>query len=100
MRHNLIGINEKNRDLIDYENFSFYGTDSNSNKSEINRMKSILSKAILEELTSRQRDCVTMYYYENMKMKDIALTLRLSKSTVSRHIKAAETKLKNVARYY
>lgn len=63
-------------------------------------MKLILSKAIVAELTLRQRDCITMYYYENMKMKDIAKALSLSKSTVSRHIKAAETKLKNVARYY
>ncbi len=100
MRHNLIGINEKNRDMIAYNNISFYGSDTNSNRSEINRMKTILSKAILSELTVRQRDCVRMYYYDNMKMKDIADALNLSKSTVSRHIKAAEIKLKNVARYY
>ena len=100
MRHNLVGINDRNRDLIAYSNFSCFNSDTMSNKAEINRMKNILSKAMVSELTTRQRDCLRMYYYDNMKMKDIAVTLGLSNSTVSRHIKAAQTKLKNVARYY
>ena len=63
-------------------------------------MKRILSRAIRHELTDRQRDCLVMYYLDGMKMKDIARSLCLSKSTVSRHISAATLKLRKVAGYY
>ena len=99
MRHDIINLSSINRDILEYESYSI-NADDNTNSTDRERMKDILHKAILSELTLRQRDCVTMYYYENMKMKDIADTLCLSKSTVSRHIKAAQNKLRNVARYY
>ena len=96
MRHNLLGLNDRNRDIIAYNNFSSYGT----NNSDIKRMKQILSKAVSSELTDRQRECVMLYYYANKTMNEVASILSLSKSTVSRHIKAAKLKLKNVAKYY
>mgnify|MGYP002518751385 FL=1 len=99
MRHDIINISSLNRDILEYESFSISAND-NTNSTDRAKRRDILHRAILSELTLRQRDCVTMYYYENMKMKDIADTLSLSKSMVSRHIKAAQTKLKNVARYY
>lgn len=71
-----------------------------SNRSERERMKKILGRAIRRELTDRQRDCIALHYLEGMKMKDIAKLLNLSKSTVSRHIAAAERKLRRVASYY
>lgn len=79
--------------------FSTY-EDSDTNIRDIKKMKQILCKALKSELTERQRQCVTMYYYDDMKMKEIASTLSLSPSTVTRHIKAAQRKLKNVAKYY
>lgn len=79
--------------------FSTY-EDSDTNIRDIKKMKQILCEALKSELTERQRQCVTMYYYDDMKMKEIASTLSLSPSTVTRHIKAAQRKLKNVAKYY
>ena len=70
------------------------------NRPELSRMRRILRRAILHELTDRQRDCLTLYYLEGMKMKDIAEAMELSKSTVSRHIKWATAKLKKIADYY
>lgn len=96
MRHNLIGFNDRNTDIITYVNFSSFGT----NHADIEQMKHILKRALLSELTLRQRECVTMYYYDNMKMREIASLLSLNPSTVTRHIKAALRKLQNVARYY
>lgn len=96
MRHSLIGFDDKNTNFIAFSNFSSYG----SNNSDIARMKQILSKAIATGLTDRQRECVVMYYYDSQKLDDIAHKLSLSKSTVSRHIKAAKVKLKNLAKYY
>ncbi|MBQ8057612.1 MAG: helix-turn-helix domain-containing protein [Ruminococcus sp.] len=62
-------------------------------------MKHILYVALNSELTPRQRECLELYYYKKMKMCDIASFLSLSPSTVTRHIKAAERKLKSVAKY-
>lgn len=71
-----------------------------SNRRERDRMRAILIRAIRHELTDRQRDCITMYYLEGMKMKDIAAALKLSRSTVTRHIQSAARKLRRVASYY
>ena len=86
-------LDEENCDLIAYS-LSLHGAD---NRPERARMKRIMIRAIKYELTDRQRDCVSMYYLEGMKMKDIADVMHLSKSTVSRHIQSAMRKLRKVA---
>ncbi len=96
MRCERVYLSDDNSDLIA---FSLYQHGS-SNRPERERMKKILARAIRHELTDRQRDCITMYYLEGIKMKDIAVMLHLSKSTVSRHIKSATRKLQKVASYY
>ncbi len=96
MRHNLLALTEKNVDFITYDSYSSFG----SNQGDIAKMKKVLSAAIKCELTPRQRECIVMYFYDNKKMHDIAFELSLSKSTVSRHIKAGVKKLKNIANYY
>lgn len=79
--------------------YSLYQQGS-TNRAQRERMKRILSRAMRYGLTDRQRDCMTMYYLEGMKMKDIAKAMGLSSSTVSRHITAATKKLRKVASYY
>lgn len=71
-----------------------------SNRPDRERMRRLLGRAINRELTDRQRCCLQMYYLEGMKMKDIAVALSLSRSTVSRHISAATAKLRHIASYY
>lgn len=89
-------IDDKNLPLISYYLYNRGG----DNRGEIERMKRILKRAIRHELTDRQRYCITMYYLEGLKMTEIARSLNLSKSTVSRHISAATRKLRNIASYY
>ena len=96
MRRERMFLDDTNSDLI---SFSLYQQGS-SNRMERERMKAILTRAIRRELTDRQRDCITMYYLEGMKMKDIADALHLSRSTVTRHIQSATRKLRRVASYY
>ena len=96
MRRERVFLNDENSDLIA---FRLYQAGA-SNRPERERMKRILSRAIRCELTERQRSCLVKYYLEGMKMKDIAKEMGLSKSTVSRHISAAELKLRKVASYY
>lgn len=96
MRRERMFLDDNNSDIIAY---SLYQQGS-SNRMERERMKAILTHAIRRELTERQRDCITMYYLEGMKMKDIADVLHLSRSTVTRHIQSATRKLRRVASYY
>jgi RNA polymerase sigma factor (sigma-70 family) len=87
------------RESEDLVSFCLYNR-GGDNRPELERMRTILSRAIRHELTDRQRECMTLYYLEGMKMKDIARSLCLSKSTVSRHISAATLKLRHIADYY
>ena len=95
MQRSGFAITEKSDHLVSYELYNSHG----SNESTISKMKHILSVALKNELTERQRECLELYYYKNMKMYEIASLLSLSPSTVTRHIKAAEKKLKSVAKY-
>ena len=67
--------------------------DNSETGSEKAEMKRLLANAMNRTLTQRQRKCLTMYYFENKKMKDIGKELGLSSPTVSKHIKAAKKKL-------
>ncbi|MBQ6337267.1 MAG: sigma-70 family RNA polymerase sigma factor [Ruminococcus sp.] len=96
MRHERVTLSEKSCDIVSYLLYNRGST----NRPERERMKRLLYRAIRHELTDRQRDCLTLHYLQRMKVKDIAAQLGLSKSTVSRHITAAERKLRHVAAYY
>ncbi len=61
--------------------------DTESNNSEKHRlMLKILRKVIEEELTERQRQMITLYYFERANIPQIAERLGLNRSTVSRTI--------------
>lgn len=97
MRTELIHFTNKNTNKILFNNSQLkYSTNNESRE----LMKKILSKAILDELTEKQRICVTYYYLAGKKEKDIAYELGLNPSTVSRHISAARKKLRHIASYY
>ena len=85
-----------------YDELSYlaYIRSDNTNKDERRKMKIILSKALLEELTELQRFCLTEYYIKGRKKKDIAADLSVHPSTVTRHIHSAERKLRHIASYY
>lgn len=96
MRHERIYLDDRNTQLIS----GYLDEHGSDNRPERARMKRILLRAIRHELTDRQRECLTLYYLEGMKMKDIARSLCLSPSTVSRHISSATYKLRRIAGYY
>ncbi len=45
-----------------------------------------VTELIDSELTQRQREVVDLYYFQGRTQEDIAATLNLSQSTVSRHL--------------
>ena len=60
-----------------------------TNENSRDKMKKILSMAVLNELTERQRICIVDYYLNGKKEKEIAKELGVNSSTVSRHIMKA-----------
>lgn len=67
---------------------------------EYQKMLKVLTKVIEGELTDRQRECVFMYYGNNMKIKDISKQLNIYPSTVSRHLKKSKTRVELIISYY
>ena len=59
----------------------------------------LLSEAIREELTARQRQMVLMYYIEQHTMLEIGRLLGVNQSTVSRTLAAARKRLRRCLRY-
>ena len=96
MRHKVFPVSHENFDIIKICEFGSYET----NDSNILKMKSILQKAIANELTEKQQYCVYEHFIVGRQMKDIAAELNLNPSTVTRHIQNAILRLKRVAKYY
>lgn len=97
MKTSILHLDDKNTDKIIFSNYNPRGS---TNSRSRQRMKEILAKAIVCELTDMQKLCFTEYYLQEKKQKDIASELGLNSSTVSRHISSARKKLKNIASYY
>lgn len=64
------------------------------------KMVCLLRNIVKEELTERQKQCIFLYYGEKMKMKDIAGEMGICISSVSRHIKRAQIRIKRTMKYY
>ncbi len=64
------------------------------------RMKKIINLAMLNELTKRQRDCIDMKYFKEMKVVQIAQSLGISSAAVYKHIRKGMQTLKHYAIYF
>lgn len=92
MKTKTLHFNEKNTDIILFEN---YVNNKGTNNESRNRMKKLLSQAIDRGLTEKQKACIIGYYINGKKQKEIAKELGIDSSTVSRHITVAKKKLKD-----
>ena len=97
MKTKIIHFTNENTSKILFSSFNPNGT---TNSESRKKMKEIISKAIVTELTDMQRICLTEHYLNDKKQKEIASELGLNASTVSRHISSARKKLQNIASYY
>lgn len=64
------------------------------------RLLQVVNKATQNELTPRQQQMVQMHFFEGRSMADVARTLGVNKSTVSRVIKAAQRRIAPCVRYF
>lgn len=60
------------------------------------RRSEIMRRTIRCMLTEKQRKCLTMYFAEQKNIPEIAEIMGVDKSTVSRHIKAGKTKIRDM----
>ena len=70
-----------------------------SGRPEHQRMLCVLQRAMTQELTSRQMDCIQGYYFQEQKMSQVADQLGINTSSVSRHLKRARARLARVMGY-
>ena len=90
MKREFIHITDNNKHRLMSDSGFWHGS---TNKNSRDKMKKILSMAVLNELTERQRICIVDYYLNGKKEKEIAKELGVNSSTVSRHIMKARDKL-------
>ena len=69
------------------------------NSQEISRLKRNLIRALREDVTTKQREMMLLYYAEGKNMREIGELLGIDKSTVSRTIKRGERRLQRCLRY-
>ncbi|MBQ9461482.1 MAG: hypothetical protein IJU51_06165 [Clostridia bacterium] len=85
--------------LCEYSSFLKYNTVETGKTEKRKRMEKIISTAIENELTDRQKDCLRYYYYDGMRVDDIAGIMGLRPTTVYKHIRLAKKALKKCAAY-
>lgn len=69
------------------------------NSREISRLKRNLIRALREDVTSKQRQMLLMYYAEGKNMREIGEIMGVDRSTVSRTIQRGERRLQRCLRY-
>ena len=72
---------------------------ANTNSELLTRLRQNLRRARQQELTPRQQQVLTLYYNQGMNMTQIAQTLGVNCSTVSRTIRRAKQRLYRCLRY-
>lgn len=70
-----------------------------TNRRELDEAARLLRIAIQNELTDRQRACLTLYYMEGNTMQEIAEQLGTTRGNVSKRIKKAVERLRRALRY-
>ena len=78
---------------------SEYSKQTESN-AEYQEWLTVLRRIVEGELTHKQKQCVTLYYYENKSLTEIAEMLRINISTVSRHLQKARNRIEKIMCYY
>lgn len=59
----------------------------------------LLKRAIDQELTSRQRQCVQLYFFRKLTMEQVGEELGIGKATVCRHLQKAKGRLSKALGY-
>ena len=85
-------------DVLRGKHTSALGEDA-ANRSQRERMVQVLTAAMGQELTPRQKQCMELCVLRGMSQVEAGRLLGLNKSTVCRHIQKATCALKRAAGY-
>ena len=67
-----------------------------TNAEKVKRMKQLLKVAMQFSLTDRQREVVQMYYFEGMKVVDIAAELGIGRRVTYKILQVSRKKLEKI----
>lgn len=70
------------------------------NQRQREEYRHFLYRAIKTQLTQRQKQVVMMHFFDGLTLTEIALQMRVNKSTVSRTLARALDRLTDLARLY
>lgn len=70
-----------------------------TNRRDLEEAARLLRIAIENELTERQRVCLTLYYIEGHTMQEVADLLGTTRGNVSKRVKKAVERLRRALRY-
>ena len=93
----------KNEDIVDFLNYTYFKSNKPLDMYNETRKKSLLSliKAVMDnELTEKQRQAVLLVKAQRLKQKQAAKIMKISNSTICRHLKAAQKKFDVAFRYF
>lgn len=71
-----------------------------TNRKQLEISKTALKQVIQNDLTARQRELILLHYYQNLNNKQIAETLGLDASTVSRTLGRARKRIYKLLHVY
>ncbi len=83
MKTKVLRLTDKIDELTSLENY-YKGK---NNISKLNEYKNMVRKIISNELTERQRECITLRFYKNKNVREISNILCIKKATVYKHIR-------------
>ena len=91
-------VKNNGRPDLEYQFYirSLYGADNSSSRSKLIKN---LRCAMDSELTPRQRQMLTLYFLQGVKMHEIAEELGVNKSTVSRTVSRGKSRLQKCLKY-
>lgn len=97
---NFTDVNDENSDS-EFEN-SIIDENDNFTPENYADKKEIIKTVgkIMDELSEEQKQCLQLFYYEDMKIKDISKALNVPEGTVKTRLKRGKSKFEEIAKEY
>lgn len=78
---------------------AFMRSEAGDNSLRMQAYKTALKDIIQSELTDRQREALTLYYFDRLKIREAAVQMGISGAAVSTHIRRGMKRLKKYMDY-
>ena len=85
--------------VLDIAAFEMWQHEDYDNERDDEAFKKIVIKVIQNELNEKQREILTLYYYNRLTQEEIAKLLNINTSAVCRYLKRIRRKLYGFLKY-